>query len=118
MGYPRKLAIGRSGEISRVIKRGIFFSDRLLRVNVLTQHEERQPPPTRVALIVPRFGRTAVLRNRLKRRLQGIVQVSDALSRGYLLVVRVLPEAYEADFHTLEAHFNDLAAKVAARGSG
>jgi ribonuclease P protein component len=57
---------------------------------------------TRVGLIVPRFRHSAVLRNRLKRRLR-------ELSRTRLLtvdipvdvVIRIRPDAYRASFADL-----------------
>lgn len=63
----------------------------------------------RVAVVVPRHGRTIVARNRLKRRLREIVR------RGWLpgavgcrravdVVVRARPEAYGADFGELRTN--------------
>ena len=109
MGYSRKSAISKSNEITRVIKRGRCYQDDLLRIHVLPQEESS---PSRAAFIVPRFGRTVVLRNRLKRRLQEILRSFSRLSRGCLVVVRVVPKTYDADFQELKRRFNVLAAKI------
>lgn len=62
----------------------------------------------RVAVVVPRHGRTLVKRNRLKRRLREIVRrawLADAHRRRLPLdaVVRARPEAYRATFGELDA---------------
>ena len=64
---------------------------------------------TRVGLIVPKFRQSAVLRNRLKRRLR-------ELSRIRLLgtqipadiVIRIRPSAYEASFADLATEIDQL----------
>lgn len=57
----------------------------------------------RVAVVVPRHGRTAVQRNLLKRRLREILRVSwlpDAAPRD--VVLRARPSAYDRNFSELE----------------
>lgn len=109
MGYSRKSTIRRANEIEQVIKQGRRYQDDLLRIHVLPQDRFS---PSRAAFIVPRFGRTVVLRNRLKRRLHELLRSFPRLSQGYLLVVRVVPEAYDADFQELKRHFNALVARI------
>ncbi|MBN2289389.1 MAG: ribonuclease P protein component [Candidatus Glassbacteria bacterium] len=109
MGYPRKSTIRQSSEISRVIRQGRCYRDELLRINVLPQEI---PAASRAAFIVPRFGRTVVKRNRLKRRLHEIMRSCSGISLGFLLVVRVVPEAYDVDFRELENRFSTLAARI------
>lgn len=109
VGYSRKSTIRRANEIEQVIKRGHRYQDDLLRIHVLPQDRFS---PSRAVFIVPRFGRTVVLRNRLKRRLQELLRSFSRLSRGYLLVVRVVPETYDADFQELKRHFNALVARI------
>ena len=53
----------------------------------------------RVGLIVPRYGRSAVDRNRLKRRLREVVRVEFLPQSVALdLVVRASPSAYDLAF--------------------
>jgi len=61
----------------------------------------------RLAVVVPRHGRTIVERNRLRRRLREIARrdwLPRAVSRGVDLdvVVRARPAAYGASFEALE----------------
>ena len=68
---------------------------------------------TRIGLIVPKFRQSAVLRNRLKRRLR-------ELSRIRLLgtqipadiVIRIRPGAYEASFADLATEIDQLTAQL------
>jgi ribonuclease P protein component len=67
----------------------------------------------RVGIVVPRYGRTAVDRNRLKRRLRELV-------RGHLLpldgafdvVIWARHGAYELSFKALKATLTRLAARI------
>lgn len=74
----------------------------------------------RIAVIVPRYGHTAVARNRVRRRL------SEALRTGWLahahaagcgvdLVVRAKPAAYGASYGSLRAAL-DRAVESACEG--
>ena len=110
VGYSCKSSIRKSGEIGRVIKQGFCYQDNLLRIHVLPEDRLK---PSRAAIVVPRFGRTVVKRNRLKRRLQELLRSNTDLACGYLLVVRIFPESYEADFRELESHFKSVASKIA-----
>ena len=58
----------------------------------------------RIGLVVPRFKRSAVARNRLKRRLRELARLRllpAALPAD--VVVRIRPDAYEATFEALAA---------------
>lgn len=67
----------------------------------------------RVALVVPKFGFTAVRRNQLKRRLR-------ELTRQHLLVrsvscdllLRARREAYDAAFDNLRSEIHQVAAQL------
>ena len=67
----------------------------------------------RVGLIVPKFNRTAVDRNRLKRRLRELTRIR-LLPAGPCmdLVIRVRQEAYAASFHELSVDVTVLLAKL------
>lgn len=67
----------------------------------------------RVALVVPKYGFTAVRRNRLKRRLRELARqtlLPRAVSCDVLL--RARREAYTASFELLRADVTDLALRL------
>jgi len=57
----------------------------------------------RVGFVVPKYGRSIVERNRLKRRLREIIRLK-VLKRipSVDMIVRARPEAYSASFTSLE----------------
>lgn len=58
----------------------------------------------RLGLIVPRFRRSAVARNRVRRRLKEIWRREVRLTQpAWDLVVRARPTAYDATFESLRA---------------
>ena len=67
----------------------------------------------RIGIVVPRHRRTAVERNRLKRRLRELVrqQLLGAMTTGDL-VIRARREAYEASFAALAADIETIRARV------
>ena len=67
----------------------------------------------RVGIIVPRHGQSAVLRNRLKRRLREIVR-QDFLDgeRGLDVVVKTAPGAYAATFAELRTEINGALSRL------
>ncbi len=68
----------------------------------------------RLALVVPKFGFTAVHRNRLKRRLRELARVHLlAQSASFDLLLRARREAYGASFDQLRSDIHALAAKLA-----
>jgi len=72
----------------------------------------------RVGLIVARHGRSAVLRNQLKRRLRELVrtQLLPALAGGDAppvdVAVRTTPAAYTLSFEALRREFEQVSARV------
>ena len=76
----------------------------------------------RVGLIVPRHKRTAVARNRVKRRLRELVRLMLLPALRELapmdLVIRATPDAYTASFEALAAEVTEIvrrARKVGGR---
>jgi len=67
----------------------------------------------RVGIIVPRHGRSAVDRNRLKRRLRGIIR-QDVLpaERGLDIIVRTSPGAYALQFADLRTEMNGVLGRL------
>lgn len=67
----------------------------------------------RVAIVVPKYGFTAVRRNKLKRRLRELARqnlLSRAVSCDVLL--RARREAYDASFDRLRDDIADVAARL------
>jgi len=68
----------------------------------------------RVGLIVPRYRHTAVVRNQLKRRLRELTRLQLLPTQLAVdVVIRVRPEAYDADFHHLRADVDRVLAQLA-----
>ena|GEM_PF-6441590 len=109
MGFPRKYSIRTSSEIKRVIENGIRFEAGTLKIHLLQIHSMA---PNRTAISVPRYGRTVVARNRLKRRLQELVRLYPIQSRGCLTVVRISPACYENNFQDLEKRYCSVVEKI------
>jgi ribonuclease P protein component len=64
--------------------------------------------------VVPRYARSAVARNRLKRRLRELVRVHLLpVSPSADILIRARPEAYEAAFDTLGADIARVATHAA-----
>jgi ribonuclease P protein component len=69
----------------------------------------------RAGIVVPRFGKTAVARNRLRRRVREIVRRELLrLLPAVDLVVRAKPAAYGARFGELRAELTDAVARIVA----
>lgn len=57
-----------------------------------------------MGVIVPRFGQTAVARNKVKRRLRDLARTELLPGMPALdLVIRAFPSAYDASYNTLRA---------------
>lgn len=96
---PRAHRITRSAEIRDVFKRG--KRSRTLHLDVL---DSASPASfSRVGLVVPRYGHTAVRRNGLKRRLRELLRREvlprlDEVGARRDVLVRARREAYEARY--------------------
>ncbi len=67
----------------------------------------------RVAIVVPKFGFTAVRRNKLKRRLRELTrQLLLPLEGSGDVLVRARREAYDASFDRLRGEIGSLAARI------
>ena len=67
----------------------------------------------RVGIIVPRHGRSAVDRNRLKRRLREIIR-QDVLTaeRGLDIILKAAPGAYAVPFAALRTEVNGVLGRL------
>ena len=99
---PRRARLRRTEDIRAVLRRGRRF--RSGPVDIFLSALDRGP--FRAGFIVPLHGRTAVERNRLKRRLREIVRHHvlssfEANDRFADLIVRARPAAYDASYEEL-----------------
>jgi ribonuclease P protein component len=96
--YPRASRLTKRRDIERVREEG-----RALHTTEFIARVSSSPfAYLRVGLVVPRYGHTAVERNRLKRRMREIVR-QDVLNAPVLgdLVIWARPAAYTATFDDL-----------------
>jgi ribonuclease P protein component len=69
--------------------------------------------PTRVGLIVPKFRQSAVMRNRLKRRLRELSRIRLLTARLRAdIVIRIRPNAYQTTFAVLSLEMDQLLAQL------
>lgn len=96
--WPRAARLRRSGDIRAVFRTGRRRRCGSCDAFLLAPGTGRP----RVAIVVPRHGRSAVARNRLKRRLREIVRLCWLpVAPPSDLVIRARPEAYESEFAEL-----------------
>ena len=98
------------------MRRGRRGGDRFAEVFVLTSTVGR----SRIGIVTPRHGRTAVARNRVRRRLSEIARcrLLPALESKRLhvdLIVRAKPAAYETSYRMLQASLTHSLEFVCAR---
>ncbi len=117
-GLPRTARIAASGEIRALFRRG---------KRKRTRHQDEfvsssPVTPSRLGLVVPKHKRTAVLRNRLKRRLREagrrellprLLQANVALD----VMIRARPEAYDASYETLRQEVVRVAEELCSSAS-
>ncbi|MEJ2369586.1 MAG: ribonuclease P protein component [Gemmatimonadales bacterium] len=104
--FPRTARIGSGREIRKLLRTGRRC--RLGPVDLFVRRAEKDRP--RVGVIVPRYGHSAVERNRLRRRVKEIARrewlpVACRPEREHDLdvLIRVRREAYERSFDELRA---------------
>jgi ribonuclease P protein component len=117
-GFPRGRRVRRDAEIRAIVGSGRRLEGATLRVHVRL---ETGAGPARATVVVPRFGRTAVERNRLRRRLREIVRLHllDAPElAGAALVVKARAGAYGRRFAEFRAGRLDLAVRLSRLRAG
>jgi len=102
--FPRSSRIRRGSEIRGLIQDGTRARSSYL--DVFTKPAARKAP--RFGAVVPRFGRTVVLRNRLRRLLRELARTEilprlDGRGRNVDVLVRSRPMAYGVEFVELRA---------------
>lgn len=96
--YPRAKRITRSSEFRTILQKGRRVRALDLDVRVLDSPLQC----VRVGIIVPRHGRTAIARNRLKRQLRELSRTLLLPASGSAnIVIRCRPSAYEQSFDRL-----------------
>lgn len=74
---------------------------------------------TRVGFVVAKSVGGAVVRNRVRRRLRGVVvEQSHSLPSGTDIVVRALPPAADASYEVLATELGSAVAAAARRAAG
>lgn len=72
---------------------------------------------SRIGVVVPRFGQTAVSRNRLKRRVNAILRTRPLSTvQGRDIVIWARPGAYKLDFRQLDVALEGLRSRIASQG--
>lgn len=102
---PGRHRLRASSDFTAVLRspRGVRTRSRLV-VTHATQTDARTGAPPRVGLVVSKAVGSAVERNRVKRRIRGILAARlDSVPAGTDLVVRANPGSAAADFVALEA---------------
>lgn len=113
---PPSRRIGRTGDIRALLRRGKRKKTSSLDVFFLSSSVSY----SRLGLIVPRYGRTAVARNRLKRRLRemGRLEVLPRLAMAGLsldVLVRARREAYTVVFQKLRRELAQVVEEMCSR---
>jgi ribonuclease P protein component len=113
VGFPRERRVHRAAEIRAIVGEGRCANGAHLRVHALFEPESTSA--ARVVVVVPRFGRTAVERNRLKRRLRELARlhVLEAPELiGAAVVVKARASAYESTFRELREELLEVLGRV------
>ncbi|MEJ2218466.1 MAG: ribonuclease P protein component [Gemmatimonadota bacterium] len=114
---PRARRITRGGEIRSLFRRG--KRSRTVHLDVF---DSASPfSYARVGLVVPRHGRTAVERNRLKRRLREITRRRllpglDAAGLALDVLIRARARGYDAAYTELRQELDEWLARRRSRG--
>ena len=108
--FPRSHRLTRGADLQVVRREGKRIRTEHLEVRALAS----LLPHPRVGVIVPRYKHSAVDRNRLKRRLREIIRTAllPALDAPVEVVVRAMPQAYDAAFETLRSQLERTAGAI------
>lgn len=72
----------------------------------------------RIGVIVPRYGQTAVSRNRVRRRLRELVRTRLLPAAPPCdIIIRALPQSYEAEYSALARDIDRLLGRVGRQDS-
>lgn len=108
-GFPHFRRLTKGSEIEEVVEKGKQFRTSHLDVRMNASSFGH----SRVGIVVPKHGHTAVERNRLKRRLRELVRIRILHQLGMIdVVIRARSEAYAASFAILAAEVDDLCSRL------
>ncbi|MCU0646883.1 MAG: ribonuclease P protein component [Gemmatimonadaceae bacterium] len=110
--FPPAARLSNRAEIERVRREG----KRVRTASIEARVTASLCASTRVGIVVPKYGRSSVERNRLKRRLRELVRRTWLpqwrASAPLDVLVRVLPVAYARAFDALGVELQQLGARV------
>lgn len=110
MALPRDQRIRRTSEFATVRNKGASWTGRLLILAAMPLENEASP---RFGFTVTRRIGNAVVRNRIRRRLSGIISaVAPDISRSCLIVTIPRHGAARAEFSALQAEWIKLARRA------
>ncbi|NTW38754.1 MAG: ribonuclease P protein component [Cellulomonadaceae bacterium] len=110
---PAALRMRRSGDFALTIRRGARAGRTTLVVHCRVVDDR---PGRQVGFVVPKAVGGAVVRNKVRRRLRGlVVELVDALPPGADVVVRALPASAGADYSVLAADYRSAVGTAAQR---
>ena len=112
--FPRRHRLTGGAELQAVARAGARAGTTSLDVRA-----RAAGPKTRIGLVVPKYGHTAVQRNQLKRRLRelartallGALRASKSIT-ALDVVVRARPSAYRQSFDTLRHEFDTVRTRL------
>jgi len=113
--FIRRQRLSRGADLQAIAREGKRLRTASLEVRVVvTPHQ-----PSRVGLVVPKYGRSAVRRNRLKRSLRELTRLivlstlrASKAGSSMDIVMRALPVAYTASFGALRAELESLSTRL------
>ncbi|MBA2564635.1 MAG: ribonuclease P protein component [Gemmatimonadetes bacterium] len=117
--FPRERRIRRAAEIRAVVQGGQRYESASLRLHLVRAGLLGRDAGPRAAVIVPRFGHTAVERNRVKRRLREIVRLHFLEApelRGGDFVIRARAGAYGRGYDHLRGELLRVLERIASTG--
>ena len=112
-GFPRERRIHRAAEIRAIVGEGRRADGPHLRVHV--RFDPENASDARAVVVVPRFGRTAVERNRVKRRLRELTRLhllEAPGSVGGAFVIKARAGAYGRTFGELREELLEVLGRV------
>jgi ribonuclease P protein component len=117
--FPKAARLTRASEFRRVKEQGQSFHGRFIVLNVLKIAEPSQSPSqplqaARIGFITSRRVGSAVVRNRVRRRLRELARLKrPQLRDGVWLVLIARASAVQASFQALERDWSTLARRAA-----
>ena len=115
---PAESRMRRRRDFTMAVRRGSRSGRALLTGHLLVPAGEENSPP-RAGLVVSRSVGTAVVRNKVRRRLRVLVrEYLSSLPRGSLLVVRAHPQAATASQADLAAELDLVMSTLVRRQAG